>query len=77
MCREKQGGKVRFEIEKQDGVSIGDMFGLLESGKEDLSLKEYSLSQTSLEQVFNSFAGQQEEEMGHVAGMVSMVRTAA
>ena len=36
-----------------------------------LSVGEYSLSQTSLEQVFNAFAAQQEEELGHAAGTTS------
>lgn len=37
--------------------------------RESLFVGEYSLSQTSLEQVFNGFAAQQEEELGRAAGM--------
>ncbi len=36
--------------------------------REALCIGEYALSQTSLEQVFNGFAAQQEEELGHAAG---------
>ncbi|CAN0063617.1 unnamed protein product [Heterosigma akashiwo] len=38
------------------------MFAILEENKASLKIKEYSLSQTSLEQIFNHFANQQEEE---------------
>jgi len=69
VCREKQGGKVRFEMTKSGALSLGDMFGLLEDAKEGLRIKDYSLSQTSLEQVFNSFASQQLEERGKVKGL--------
>jgi hypothetical protein len=40
------------------------MFGAVESHKEILGIQEYSVSQIQLEQVFNSFAAQQEEESG-------------
>lgn len=36
--------------------------------RQPLCIGEYALSQTSLEQVFNGFAAQQEEELGHAAG---------
>lgn len=41
----------------------------LQSHRKSLSIGEYALSQTSLEQVFNGFAAQQEEELGQAAGM--------
>ena len=34
-----------------------------------IGFQEYSISETSLEQIFNYFASQQEEETGHVGGM--------
>jgi len=34
-----------------------------------LCIEDYSVSQTSLEQIFNYFAAQQEEEKGHAAGV--------
>jgi hypothetical protein len=41
---------------------LSAIFGALESNKVRLSIQEYSISQTSLEQIFNGFAAQQEEE---------------
>ena len=38
-----------------------------------LSVGEYSLTQTSLEQIFNAFAAQQEEELGHAAGTAQFI----
>lgn len=45
--------------ENQNSLSIADIFNLIETNKEALSLETYSLSQTSLEQVFLSFAKKQ------------------
>ncbi|TMW59993.1 hypothetical protein Poli38472_000035 [Pythium oligandrum] len=40
-------------------LSLGHVFGLLESSKASLAIREYSVSQTTLEQIFNTFASQQ------------------
>jgi len=69
VLRERQGTKMRFEYPPQK-MSIGEMFAVLEEKREMLKIKEYSLSQTTLEQIFNFFAGQQEEETGDVAGII-------
>ena len=45
------------------------MFGLVEGSKEKLNIQEYSIAQTSLEQIFNQFAAQQEEEKGPAVGL--------
>jgi ATP-binding cassette, subfamily A (ABC1), member 3 len=45
------------------------MFGLVEANKSLLKIQEYSIAQTSLEQIFNQFAAQQEEERGPAAGL--------
>ena len=37
--------------------------------KDSLNIEDYSISQTSLEQIFNQFAAQQEEETGSAAGI--------
>ena len=42
------------------------MFDLLESQREVLKVQEYSVSQTSLEQIFNQFASLQEEEDSNI-----------
>jgi len=36
----------------KEGKSIGFIFGLIESNKESLNISEYSVSQTTLEQIF-------------------------
>lgn len=76
ILRERQGTKVRFEIPSKDTTTgaprqLSDMFGLIEEHKVRLHMEDYSVSQTSLEQIFNFFAGQQEEEKGAAAGIVS------
>ena len=49
-----------FKIKKTgDSKSIGFLFGLVESGKEECNITEYSIQQTSLEQIFNQFAANQ------------------
>jgi hypothetical protein len=47
------------------------MFGVIEASKDELHIQEYSISQTSLEQIFNQFASQQEEETGTATGLVA------
>ena len=46
------------------------MFAAIEAVKAQLHIAEYSLSQTSLEQIFNSFAAKQKMEVGSVRGMI-------
>ncbi|CAM9606703.1 unnamed protein product [Ectocarpus sp. 13 AM-2016] len=68
VMREKQNAKMRFEFPSQKNQTLAQMFGVVENEREALCIGEYALSQTSLEQVFNGFAAQQEEELGHAAG---------
>lgn len=58
-----------YQINKEDQSigeesiqNISELFDLLESNKASLKLETYSLSQTSLEQVFLSFARHQKDE---------------
>lgn len=46
----------------QSDLKWSTMFRLMEDAKNRLNIEDYSLSQTSLEQVFLSFAKQQQEE---------------
>ena len=41
----------RYEIPQQ-GLSLSDVFANLEENKEELKVEDYSISQTSLEQIF-------------------------
>ena len=45
----------KFRIPKQD-KSIGYLFGFIEENKKRLMISEYSVCQTSLEQIFQNFA---------------------
>lgn len=68
--RERQGAKLRFEIPSK-GHTLAGLFGEIEDAKAELCVEDYSVSQTSLEQIFNGFAAQQEEETGAAAGIVT------
>jgi len=46
------------------------MFDAVEQSKQRLSILEYSLSQTSLEQIFNNFASKQKFETGVARGVI-------
>ena len=61
VLKERQDVKLRFEI-SSEGVSIGSVFLTIEEQKEVFWLDDYGVSQTSLEQVFNSFAAIAEKE---------------
>lgn len=51
----------KFKVEKEEGQSLGFLFGVIEENREALNISEYSLSQTSLEQIFNMFATQTDD----------------
>jgi ATP-binding cassette, subfamily A (ABC1), member 3 len=52
-------------------TSLAEVFATLELAKErGLCVQEYGVCQTSLEQIFNEFASQQQEEQGAVRGIV-------
>lgn len=61
ILRERQGRKLRYEIPTK-GVSISSVFATIEKYKDEFKIDEYGVSQTSLEQVFNSFAAVAEDE---------------
>jgi hypothetical protein len=77
--RERQSTKIRTEVgaTNADGSKrkLSAMFSAVERSRKDLCIQDYSVSQTSLEQIFNFFAAQQEEETGVASGLaVSNVR---
>ena len=49
----------KFRIDKGD-KSLGYFFGFMESLKAKVKFEEYAVSQTTLEQIFNSFALEQD-----------------
>ena len=54
------GNNFLFKLKKnENSKSIGFLFGLFESAKDKCNITEYSIQQTSLEQIFNMFAVEQ------------------
>lgn len=54
----------KLKIKKNQNVnSIGFLFGLIEDQKSECFLAEYSICQTSLEQIFNKFASETDQEV--------------
>lgn len=45
-----------------EGLTWGQVFGDMERNKTELAIEDYSVSQTSLEQVFLNFARRQRED---------------
>lgn len=66
---ERHGEFLRYRI-PASGMPLSQLFGLIESNKHNIYIVEYSLSQVSLESIFNGMAAQQEEERQSVRGMV-------
>jgi len=54
---------VRLKLPKNSdkNPTIGFLLGLLEKNKTEFQISEFSVTQTSLEQIFNKFASQKEE----------------
>ena len=74
--RERQNTRVRVEVSAvhpttNERRKFASMFAAVEAKKVELRIQEYSIAQTSLEQIFNQFAAQQEEEVGPAVGISS------
>ena len=54
---EQCGDFYKLRVPKEN-KTIGWLFGQIEDKKKDLGIQEYSISQTSLEQIFQMFANQ-------------------
>lgn len=52
---EKYGSYMKIRVATK-GRSLGTLFGLIESIKTKYGVSDYSVSQTTLEQIFQSFA---------------------
>lgn len=52
---------IRFK--SGSSVSAGKLFDILEKGKSDLDILQYSIKQASVEQIFNKFADENGVEM--------------
>ena len=73
---EEQETLIKYEIGRQtdkgEPVTIGGLFRNMEAVKAEYGIKEYAVSETSLEQIFIKFAQTQTEEKGAVAGLTSI-----
>lgn len=72
--KDQQQETLFFQVSKEEGnvskeelQSISDLFDLLERNKNGFGIETYSLSQTSLEQIFLSFARHQKDEQTLIA----------
>lgn len=68
---EDQGQNMKFRIQS-GGRSLGGIFRVIETNRGTLGVIEYSVSETTLEQIFLQFAKQQNEETGDVAGLTDI-----
>ena len=46
---------MKIRVPKLD-KTVGSLFGLMENNKEEYDIQDYSISQTTLEQIFHEFA---------------------
>ncbi|XP_043312515.1 phospholipid-transporting ATPase ABCA3-like [Cervus canadensis] len=59
--KDENQGIINYYVPSKNN-SWGEMFGILEEAKEEFNLEDYSISQITLEEVFLTFAGQQNPE---------------
>ncbi|XP_027188413.1 ABC transporter A family member 1 isoform X3 [Cicer arietinum] len=55
-CQGHNGLSIRYQLPYDEEFSLADVFGLLEGNRERLGIAEYSISQSTLETIFNHFA---------------------
>jgi len=72
---ERHDRNLRFQFGSTGGIQLETVFSFIEQHRTTLGIDDYAVSQTSLEQIFNGFAGQQEEETNAVRGMVTAAAT--
>ena len=56
-------GLIHYHIRRTTGVTWAQLFGAVERARSTFNIEDYSLSQTTLEQVFIGFARMQREEL--------------
>ena len=65
---ERHGLLVTLRVDTK-GMKLSEVFSFMEVVKRNCSVEEYSIAQMTLEQIFNFFASQQEEETQHIQGV--------
>eukprot|EP00897_Mesotaenium_endlicherianum_P001210 jgi/Mesen1/1116/ME000123S00292 len=58
---ERNGSIFRYQLPLVGGASLADIFGHMEQHRAQVGIAEYSMGQTTLEAIFNSFAARQNE----------------
>ena len=66
---ERHGNLVTLRVNTR-GMKLSEVFSFMEDVKIRCSIEEYSIAQMTLEQIFNFFASQQEEETREIQGVV-------
>jgi len=64
---------LKYRIPKTS-FSLSDLFRLMEENRTKYFIEAYSVSETTLEQIFIHFARQQEEETGIIPGLMPVPR---
>jgi len=59
--KDQHDGLVHYRIERSPGLTWARLFGAVEQARATYDIEDYSVSQTTLEQVFISFARMQRE----------------
>ncbi|RHZ01211.1 hypothetical protein DYB26_012253, partial [Aphanomyces astaci] len=59
----------RYHVPKSSGHTLTSLFSLMEEGAVGVPIEQYSLSDTTLEEIFNGMAAGQEEEREAVHGV--------
>jgi len=65
---------LRYRIPKTS-FSLSDLFRIIEENRTKYFIEAYSVSETTLEQIFIHFARQQEEETGIIPGLMPVPRS--
>ncbi|TMW64055.1 hypothetical protein Poli38472_014172 [Pythium oligandrum] len=74
LVMERQNDFCRFKLRGSNAqLRLSTVFDRVERVKSKMHIREYSVSQTTLEQIFNQFASQQSEEQGVARGMMTAV----
>ncbi|TMW64067.1 hypothetical protein Poli38472_014184 [Pythium oligandrum] len=72
LVMERQNDFCRFKLRGSNAqLRLSTVFDRVERVKSKMHIREYSVSQTTLEQIFNQFASQQLEEQGVARGMMT------
>lgn len=54
--QECHNGYIRYQVPSAAGASLADCFDIMEAGKTAVGLEDYSITQTTLEEIFCNFA---------------------